>query len=164
MGLFKSKKSLDFKFSEDQELVARKLKTLVFVGINDDVGKIYVDPVTGQEWELHLPDEIECLYSFPKALRIYPYPNTDELLAMVKDSNNFDELKGICRLLKENQQSKETEFRTELLDFVEKNGIYRDSEKYKIIFEYADLGNHANQRDCINKRMTEIRSDHTVLT
>ncbi|MFT5823271.1 MAG: hypothetical protein ACI8ZM_004532 [Crocinitomix sp.] len=152
----------DFKFCENQNFIKRLLESFVLCDVQDDDidGKLYVDKLTGQKWEVYEYDDFNTYREpYPKGIRHFPYLSVPDTIEVICSSIYDDEIKGACRLLLENEWLG-MEFREQLLNEIEKRQINVKKKKYKLIFQAAELDNTTNKRDTLNKTLTNIEADY----
>jgi hypothetical protein len=113
---------------------------------------------TWSKWERYEYEEDEPNRIMAFAYRFIPYPSTSKLIDIAIESNNEDEIKGACRLLYE-LEFKGHEYRADLIYSLEQSIDQLTEKRFNIIYENANLINHGNLRDIMNKSDEAISSD-----
>ena len=155
-----------FLFCENQNVISGFLKQTHIEPFEDDTldGAFYKDKISGQIWELYTYDDFEMYREpYPKGIRVYPYPNPEQIIDVICEHKGIDEVKGACRLLLE-QERVGIEFRELLINRIEALEVYKNHKIYKVIYNQAELYDSTNQRHVVGKRIVDIKSDHQYYT
>ena len=149
---------VDSYFIEDQRLVKKLLANLQPTGNQTGYyAELYVDPVTGQEWEKY-EFEYEDSSTDAVGLRKFPYPSTDKIIEIALFSPHDDEASGAAGLLLELEDD-ENDFREKLLDQIENNIDRISEERYDLVYWRAQLYDIDNKKSILGKHISEIESD-----
>ncbi|MBC7524487.1 MAG: hypothetical protein H7239_08635 [Flavobacterium sp.] len=85
-----------------------------------------------------------------------PKPSTEDLLNIVINSQCENEVETGCLILLNNEEISKTEFRSRLIQELEKNG---DQKRQKTIIDITNLTSTINRREIIGKSLNQINED-----
>lgn len=142
--------------SDQQEIEQLKQK-LQFIGKDiDNWTETYLDNNTGDNW-LRYRVFGEMQGAGYQILGLLPLPDTNQLIELALFSENEDEISAACWTLTDNEETKEIEFRENLLLRLE--NMY-DTQRQKKVINLTELDSPINRREIFGKTMEQVDSDY----
>lgn len=144
-------------------LIDEKLATLNLISKSDEEwSACYVDPNTGENWELKQYHSEFQGGGFPVLKRL-PLLSVNELIEVCLTSHNINDISGAAIDLYCRENENGEEFRAELIEkirLIDASRLDRfEVERIKIIIRETSLSDSTNKKSILGKHWTEVKQD-----
>ena len=140
----------------DIEKIEQLRKTLNLVDKdNINLTETYIDTGTGNKWLYYRVNTYLQGDGYP-IFGLQPLPGTKQLIKLSLFSEHDDEVFAACRTLADNEETKNIDFRSDLINALEN---IDDKQRQEKVIKLTGLDNALNRREIVNKTLEQIESD-----
>jgi hypothetical protein len=141
--------------ADDSEIERKKQQLQLVDKDNENWTETYLDRDTGDKWLYFYADSYLQGGGYP-ILGLLPLPDTIQLIDIALFSDRDDEIFAACRILTDNEEIKNIDFRETLINRLE--GI-KDNFRQEKIIKLTGLDTALNRRGILGKTMNQLNSD-----